>query len=313
MSMTSPAPGTRWFATGRLVWGAFLLKRPGRMFDGASHTVGDTAAHRVTVALGVRETVQAGLGLIFTGPVALRAGAAVDATHAVSMLAVAACSQRYRRPALVSAGVAGAAALVGLALTERDADRPFLFPTRGTLSHGAESSAHGAESSAHGAESSAHGVESSGSAGTGASPAEGSKAVTATADTARSSQPGHPRLIFALGGEALELPEDDRLIRDGFELRRDVSTIGSAPSADLRLEGVAALQARVVREAGELIFVNVSTTSPSRVNGAESARVLLRTGDRIEMGQHVLSYFREEFADHGSEELARRDAGHRPA
>lgn len=299
MSMTSPAPGTRWFATGRLVWGAFLLKRPGRMFDGASHPVGDNAAHRVTVALGVRETVQAGLGLIFTGPVALRAGAAVDATHAVSMLAVAACSQRYRRPALVSAGVAGAAALVGLALTERDSDRRFLAPTRGTLTHGVESSAHG--------------VESSEGAGTCASPAEGSKAVTATADTARPSQPGHPRLIFALGGEALQLPEDDRLIRDGFELRRDVSTIGSAPSADLRLEGVAALQARVVREAGELIFVNVSTTSPSRVNGAESARVLLRTGDRIEMGQHVLSYFREEFADHGFEELARRDAGHRPA
>ena len=131
MSMTSPAPGTRWFATGRMAWGAFLLNRPGRMFDIASHTVGDRAAHRVTVALGVRETVQAGLGLIFTGPVALRAGAAVDATHALSMLAVAARSQRYRRPALVSAGVACAAALIGLALTERNSEGPILAHTRG--------------------------------------------------------------------------------------------------------------------------------------------------------------------------------------
>lgn len=292
MSMTSSAPGTRWFATGRMVWGTFLLKGPGRIFDGASHTVGDTAAHRVTVVLGVRETVQAGLGLIYTGPVALRAGAAVDATHALSMLAVAVCSQRYRRLALVSAGIAGTATLVGLALTERDSTRPLLAPTRGTLPNG--------------------GGISEG-AGSGAGPAEGNGTVVAAADTARPSQPGHPRLIFAVGEGAFELPEDDLLIREGFELRLDVSTIGSAPSADLRLDGVAAVQARVVREAGELIFLNVSTASPSRVNGAEAARVLLRTGDRIEMGQYVLSYFREEFADHGSEELPRRDAGHGPA
>lgn len=273
---TSSAVTPRWFAAGRLVWGIALLVAPRRIYRAASGSAGTSGTAAVVRVLGVREAAQASLGLAAPTPFVLAAGATVDGIHALSMLAVAALSRRRRRPAVAAAGVAFGSTLIGLAMARRPLDHPSPAFTKGT---------------------SPAGWEVAGDAGSDANPLRNEPAGAA-GETVTPSLPGHPRLIFAVGDVARELPEDDRLISQGFELRRDVTTIGSSPSADLRLAAMAPVQARIVREANELIFLNVATASPSRINGADASRVLLRTGDGIEMGQYVLSYSREEFADH---------------
>ena len=136
---------------------------------------------------------------------------------------------------------------------------------------------------------------------------------------------GRPRLVFAPG--PFVWPDDPRRI---FDLRPDVTTIGSAPTADLRLDGLAEEHAEIRRTAAdEFVFVQLSGTHASFLNGERllkgqplqnveplqngtgqngtgprgttdgSRRRLLRTGTRVELGQWTLSYYREEFADHG--------------
>jgi len=78
---------------------------PGRAFPDALYRV-----------LGVRQVAQA----LLTGRlVGHRAGAAVDAAHAVSMAVVALVSSRYRRAALAQAGLASAFALAETASGRR--------------------------------------------------------------------------------------------------------------------------------------------------------------------------------------------------
>lgn len=48
----------------------------------------------------------------------------------------------------------------------------------------------------------------------------------------------------------------------------------------------------------EYIFVRQGT-SLSRVDGRVSGNAILRTGNRINIGIRTMSYYREEFADHG--------------
>ena len=49
----------------------------------------------------------------------------------------------------------------------------------------------------------------------------------------------------------------------------------------------------------EYVFVQLSSSVDSRINGELMGRHPLRTGDRLEMGEWTLTYVREEFADHG--------------
>ena len=106
---------------------------------------------------------------------------------------------------------------------------------------------------------------------------------------------GRPRLIFALGGTAQQ-PVSQR----EFDLLPGVTVIGSAPDADLRLEGLAAHHAEIRRdERDEYVYVGLDGETPGRVDGQEVSHKPLRTGDRIELGDWTLGYFREEFADHG--------------
>src|SRR5206468_6181106 len=66
--------------------------------------------------LGARMLAQSGLELARTTRPVLRAGSAIDALHAASMLALAARRPDYRRSALASAAVAaGSAAAVATA------------------------------------------------------------------------------------------------------------------------------------------------------------------------------------------------------
>lgn len=71
--------------------------------------------------LGARLVVQGGAALTWPASPAANLGAAVDTIHALSMVVLAGRSGHYRRPALVSAAAAIAAALcVALTSTQND-------------------------------------------------------------------------------------------------------------------------------------------------------------------------------------------------
>jgi hypothetical protein len=110
---------------------------------------------------------------------------------------------------------------------------------------------------------------------------------------------GRPRLIFSTGG-ALPSQAGITLERGEVELTQEVTTVGSAADADLRLTGIDAHHAEIVHdEFDEYVFIQRSEQATTTVNGERMGRRPLRTGDRIELGPWVLSYYREEFADHG--------------
>jgi hypothetical protein len=106
---------------------------------------------------------------------------------------------------------------------------------------------------------------------------------------------GRPRLIFALGGTGPERPSPRE-----FDLVPGVTVIGSGPEADLRLDGLAVRHAEVRRdERDEYVYFDLGSEEPGRVDGQVVSGKPLRTGDRIELGDWTMSYYREEFADHG--------------
>jgi hypothetical protein len=106
---------------------------------------------------------------------------------------------------------------------------------------------------------------------------------------------GRPRLIVALGGAAPQHAGQRE-----FDLVSGVTVIGSGSQADVRLEGLETHHAEIRRdERDEYVYINLGSGPPGRVDGQPVSQKPLRTGDRIELGDWTLSYFREEFADHG--------------
>jgi hypothetical protein len=95
-------------------WGAGLLAGPRAM---AGLVSGDSAAPPVAIirALGARRVAQHVLALAAPRRTVVLLSAATDALHAASMVAAAVIWPRYRRSALVSAGVATAAAALSVA------------------------------------------------------------------------------------------------------------------------------------------------------------------------------------------------------
>ena len=119
------------------------------------------------------------------------------------------------------------------------------------------------------------------------------RTVTTTHDP---SGGGNPRLIT--------VPRDDPWPGDRqevFRMRSDVTTIGSDPGCHVVLEGLAPLHAQVLHdEDDELVLLRAEgRPEATRVNGAPVDRALLRTAARVDLGRWTLTYFREEFADHG--------------
>jgi hypothetical protein len=51
-------------------------------------------------------------------------------------------------------------------------------------------------------------------------------------------------------------------------------------------------------ERDEYLYVDLGSQAPGRVDGQPASSKPLRTGDRIELGDWTLSFFREECADH---------------
>ncbi|MDQ6649487.1 MAG: DUF3662 and FHA domain-containing protein [Actinomycetota bacterium] len=98
---------------------------------------------------------------------------------------------------------------------------------------------------------------------------------------------GRPRLLVAgaSGGT-------DELIA----LTKPVTTIGRGTGVDLRLPdtGVSRNHAELHLEGNDVVFVDLGSTNGSSVNGTTTAgRVVLRDGDRIEIGRTTLSFRRD--------------------
>ena len=84
-----------------------------------------------------------------------------------------------------------------------------------------------------------------------------------------------------------------------YFLNRPLTTIGSGQDCDVVLPGIAQLHAVVTHDESDEFLLD--TCGPeTRVHGAvvETSQIL-RTGARIDIGPHSLSFFREEYADHG--------------
>jgi hypothetical protein len=116
--------------------------------------------------------------------------------------------------------------------------------------------------------------------------------VTTTHDPERG---GNPRLVVAPGPHPR--PGD---VRQVFALRGEVTTIGSDPQCDIRLPGLEPRHAEVRHDQrDEFVLVRVGPGGRTAVNGRPVDTALLRTASRVELGEVTLSFFREEYADHG--------------
>jgi hypothetical protein len=81
-------------------------------------------------------------------------------------------------------------------------------------------------------------------------------------------------------------------------LQQERTTIGSDAGCDIVLPGLAGLHAEVVHDAQDE-FVLVAHHLGVRVQGQRVTERILRTSSRIELGARVLTFVREEYADHG--------------
>ncbi len=83
-----------------------------------------------------------------------------------------------------------------------------------------------------------------------------------------------------------------------FRLPRPRTTIGSGEGCDIRLPGLAELHAEVVLDDNDEFVLNAHG-GETRVNGERVASRLLRTASRVQVGTWTLTFYREEYADHG--------------
>ncbi|WP_210403825.1 FHA domain-containing protein [Salinibacterium sp. UTAS2018] len=108
---------------------------------------------------------------------------------------------------------------------------------------------------------------------------------------------GRPRLFFVVGSENWngQMPRE-------FELRSDVTTIGSSSAADLQLPGLDSIHAEIRHdEDDEYVLRSFGAVGGGSrpLTGQEAGSRTLRTGALMEMGQWRIGFFREEYADHG--------------
>jgi hypothetical protein len=123
--------------------------------------------------------------------------------------------------------------------------------------------------------------------------------ITTTHDPAGG---GRPRLLFTLGEHPRAHVRHAFTAEEGriFALPSTVTRIGSDPSNDLCLPGLAALHAEIHRnDADDYVLRTCSPFGQMRVHGRTATVAELHSGVRIELGPWVLSYARSEFADHG--------------
>jgi hypothetical protein len=116
--------------------------------------------------------------------------------------------------------------------------------------------------------------------------------VTTTHDPDRG---GDPRLILPLGPHPW-VGERPKV----FPLRDGVTTIGSGADCDIRLPGLEPIHAEVRHDdMDDFVVVRKAIAGRVRVHGADVDTKVLNTGSRLDLDTWQLSYFREEYADHG--------------
>ncbi|MEO7147047.1 MAG: hypothetical protein ABIW81_08110 [Terrimesophilobacter sp.] len=112
---------------------------------------------------------------------------------------------------------------------------------------------------------------------------------------------GRPRLVFEVdpgqwdGGAARE-----------FDLLMTTTRIGSGADTDLRLDGLDTLHAEIRHdERDEYVLyafgeaeLSSELTSPDE-DAIDDVGRILRTGSKVQLGEWAMSFFREEFSDHG--------------
>jgi len=114
------------------------------------------------------------------------------------------------------------------------------------------------------------------------------KRVGATHDPGRG---GSPRLVLVKDSYFPGEGQPVYWLEEGMR-------IGSRADCDIRLDGLEPVQASLEHDEADE-WVLVAEVGRTRVNGTATDRQVLRTGTRIEMGDHVLVYSRAEYADHG--------------
>lgn len=107
----------------RLVWAAVMIVAPRRLLRLLSGSSPSSLGTGVVRFLGLREAAQVGLTIAVPRQRVLSAGAATDGLHALSMAGLAAASERYRRPALVSGLLAATSSVVGALACRQQADQ----------------------------------------------------------------------------------------------------------------------------------------------------------------------------------------------
>lgn len=112
---------------------------------------------------------------------------------------------------------------------------------------------------------------------------------------------GRPRLIFKVDPEQ----GHDAKPRE-FDLLDSTTKIGSGPEMDLKLEGLASFHAEISHDEDDEYVLYIhdpadSKSEPASPTGEalDTERRILRTGSPVELGDWAMSYYREEFADHG--------------
>lgn len=126
---------------------------------------------------------------------------------------------------------------------------------------------------------------------------EEKRGAEAASDMAAAGPPppgpqGHPRLVIASGGHAQRGSAAARGEEAAFFLADEVTVIGRAADADLRLpdSGVSRKHAEVRRDDDGFMLVDLGSTNGTRVNDSRVAMRRLANGDRIEVGSTTLVY-----------------------
>lgn len=113
--------------------------------------------------------------------------------------------------------------------------------------------------------------------------------LTTTHDLERG---GEPRLVLV---SERHQPGDRVSV---FRLHTDDVTIGSDPGCDVVLSGLEAVHARLRHDEDDEWVVDAAA-GVTRVHGGPVTSQRLRTGSVIQVGDHRLAFYREEYADHG--------------
>jgi hypothetical protein len=108
---------------------------------------------------------------------------------------------------------------------------------------------------------------------------------------------GNPKLVFVVGSDNW----DGEPARE-FALTADVVRIGSSPENELQLDGLDPLHAEIRHNEDDeyvlVVFGNAELSSEHESGGVDGGHEL-HTGSRVALGDWGMSFFRDEYADHG--------------